>query len=263
MPAQTQARHWPNERRRDRDALTKGLARQILVLAVEAAKGDAGMSDTGDKVGGETVLREQIVAVMRLMDQRGLNRGASGNVSARFKDGMLITPTGVVPDELTPPSVVYLEAAGAAAPDAPRPSSEWRMHAGLYARRPDISAVVHCHSRHATILACAGKPIPSVHYMVAASGRASVPLAPYRPFGSIELAEAVVEAMEGGSACLMANHGLITVGLTLSRALAIAEEMEEQAAVYCGTLAIGGPSLLSDEQMADVLQRFKSYGQGR
>jgi L-fuculose-phosphate aldolase len=176
---------------------------------------------------------------------------------------MLITPTGVVPDELSARSVVLLDAAGAAAPDAPRPSSEWRMHAGLYARRPDISAVVHCHSRHATILACAGKPIPPLHYMVAASGRSSVPLAPYRPFGSIELAEVVVEAMEGASACLMANHGLITVGLSLNRALAIAEEMEEQAAVYCGTLAIGGPNLLSDEQMADVLQRFKSYGQGR
>ena len=212
---------------------------------------------------GEAVLRDQIVSVMRLMDQRGLNRGTSGNVSARCRDGLLVTPSGVVPAELTADSVVFLDAAGEAAPDAARPSSEWRMHAGLYARRPDIGAVVHCHSRHATILACAGRSIPPLHYMVGVSGRASVPLAPYQPFGSIELADGVADAMDGGLACLMANHGLITVGRSLSRALAVAEEMEEQAAVYCGTLAIGGPNLLSDAQMADIFERFKSYGQRR
>ena len=216
------------------------------------------MSETG-----EQGLREKIVAVMRLMDQRGLNRGTSGNVSARFGEGLLVTPSGVIPDELTPESIVFVDPDGASPPGAARPSSEWRMHAGLYARRPDAGAVVHCHSRHATILACAGKPIPPLHYMVGVSGRASVPLAPYQPFGSIELADAVADAMEGGLACLMANHGLITVGRTLSRALAVAEEMEEQAAVYCGTLAIGGPNLLSEEQMADIFQRFKSYGQKR
>jgi len=212
---------------------------------------------------GENVLREQIVKVMRQMDQRGLNRGTSGNVSARFGDGLLVTPSGVVPDELTPKAVVFVGADGETAPDALAPSSEWRMHAGLYVRRPDVSAVVHCHSRHATILACAGKPIPPLHYMVGVSGRASVPLAPYQPFGSLELADAVADAMEGGMACLMANHGLIAVGRTLGRALAVAEEMEEQAAVYCGTLAIGGPNLLSNAQMADIFQRFKSYGQKR
>jgi L-fuculose-phosphate aldolase len=211
----------------------------------------------------EAVLRGQIVATMRAMDQRGLNRGTSGNVSARFGDGLLVTPSGVVPDELTAESIVFVDAAGDTAANAARPSSEWRMHAGLYARRPDVGAVVHCHSRHATILACAGRPIPPLHYMVGVSGRASVPLAPYQPFGSVELADAVADAMEGGMACLMANHGLITVARSLGRALAIAEEMEEQAAVYCGTLAIGGPNLLSDAQMADIFQRFKTYGQKR
>jgi len=211
----------------------------------------------------ESTLRDQIVSVMRLMDQRGLNRGTSGNVSARYKDGLLVTPSGVIPEELTADSVVFVGPDGESPPGAARPSSEWRMHAGLYARRPDAGAVVHCHARHATILACAGKPIPPLHYMVGVSGRAWVPLAPYQPFGSIELADAVADAMEGGLACLMANHGLITVGRTLSRALAVAEEMEEQAAVYCGTLAIGGPNLLSEDQMADIFQRFKSYGQKR
>ncbi|HEX4179838.1 MAG TPA: class II aldolase/adducin family protein [Caulobacteraceae bacterium] len=211
----------------------------------------------------ETVLREQIVQVMRAMDHRGLNRGTSGNVSARLGQGLLVTPSGVVPEELTPESLVYVDLDGTSSSGAMRPSSEWRMHAGLYARRADVNAVVHCHSRHATILACAGKPIPPLHYMVGVSGRASVPLAPYQPFGSVALADAVADAMEGGMACLMANHGLITVAPTLGRALAIAEEMEEQAAVYCGTLAIGGPILLDDAQMADIFERFKTYGQKR
>jgi L-fuculose-phosphate aldolase len=211
----------------------------------------------------EAALRAKIVQVMQTMDARGLNRGTSGNVSARCGDGLLVTPSGVVPDELTAEGIVLLDAEGEAAPDALRPSSEWRMHAGLYARRRDIGAVVHCHARHATILACAGKPIPPLHYMVGVSGRSSVPVAPYRPFGSIELADAVADAMEGGMACLMANHGLIAVGRSLGRALAIAEEMEEQAAVYCGTLAIGGPTLLDDAQMADIFERFRSYGQKR
>jgi L-fuculose-phosphate aldolase len=99
--------------------------------------------------------------------------------------------------------------------------------------------------------------------MVGVSGRPAVPLAPYRTFGTVELADAVAEAMDGGYACLMANHGLIAAAPRLERALAIAEEMEEQAAVYWGTLAIGGPTLLTDAQMAEVMQQFKGYGQKR
>ena len=211
----------------------------------------------------ETRLRHEIVEAMRQMETRGLNRGTSGNVSARFGDGLLVTPTGVMPIELTVESVAFVSLDGAVVRGALRPSSEWRMHAGLYQGRADLDAIVHCHSRHATILACAGKPIPPLHYMTAVSGKPSVPLAPYRLFGSLELAEAVAEAMDGGRACLMANHGLIAADKTLARALAIAEEIEEQAAVYWGTLAIGGPQLLSDGQMAEVMERFKTYGQAR
>ncbi|QUD88616.1 class II aldolase/adducin family protein [Phenylobacterium montanum] len=217
------------------------------------------MSDTRS----EEALRANIVRVMRAMDQRGLNRGTSGNVSVRFGEGLLVTPSGVTPEDLTDDGVVYVAADGGSPEGSLKPSSEWRMHAGLYARRPDVHAVVHCHARHATILACAGRPIPSLHYMVGVSGRPTVPLAPYHTFGTVELADAVAEAMDGGYACLMANHGLIAAAPKLDRALAIAEEMEEQAAVYCGTLAIGGPVLLSEGQMAEVMQQFKGYGQKR
>ena len=135
------------------------------------------------------------------------------------------------------------------------------MHQQILNRRPDANAVVHCHSRHAAILACAGREIPSMHYMVAVGGGASVPVAPYATFGSVELAEAVVDTLDGRSAALMANHGQIVVARSLDSALAIAEEIEEQAAVYWGTLAIGGPKLLSGEEMELILQRFRSYGQ--
>jgi L-fuculose-phosphate aldolase len=174
----------------------------------------------------------------------------------------LVTPSGVVPNRLTPEAIVRLDVHGRAAAGALKPSSEWRMHARLYARRPDMNAVVHCHSRHATILACAGRAIPAFHYMVAVGGRGLIPLAPYRTFGTAELADAVAQALDGGFACLMANHGQIVGAPTLTKALAIADEVEEQAAVYWGTLAIGGPNILSDAQMAEVFSQFKGYGQG-
>ena len=211
----------------------------------------------------ESALRERMAEVMRAMDDKGLNRGTSGNVSARCGEAMLVTPSGIPASRLTADHMVLIQPDGSIAPGSLKPSSEWRMHQGLLERRPDVGAVVHCHSRHATILACANKPIPAVHYMVAVSGGVSVPVAPYATFGSEELAATVVEVLDGRYAALMANHGQIVVAPSLDFALAIAEEIEEQAAVYWGTLAIGGPTLLADEEMNVILQRFKSYGQGR
>ncbi len=195
------------------------------------------------------------------MADRGLNRGTSGNVSARLGAGMLVTPSGVTPDRLTAETMVEVDVEGRCAPGAPKPSSEWRMHQGLYARRPDVNAVVHCHARHATILACAGRSIPPMHYMVAVGGKTHIPLAPYATFGTDALSRGVAETLDGGYACLMANHGLIVASTSLDRSLAIAEEVEEQAAVYWGTLAIGGPNVLSESQMAEVFGQFRGYGQ--
>lgn len=209
----------------------------------------------------EADLREKMARVMKAMDARGLNRGTSGNLSARWGEAMLVTPSGVAPERLTGEMMVLVQPDGSTAEGALRPSSEWRMHQQILNRRPDAHAVVHCHSRHATILACAGREIPSMHYMVAVGGGSSVPVAPYATFGSVELAEAVVETLDGRSAALMANHGQIVVARNLDAALSIAEEIEEQAAVYWGTLAIGGPKLLSEDEMGVILQRFRGYGQ--
>lgn len=209
----------------------------------------------------EDQLRTRMAEVMKAMDARGLNRGTSGNVSARCGEAMLVTPSGVPPERLSGDQMVLVQPDGSTPQGGLRPSSEWRMHQQILNRRPDANAVVHCHSRHATILACAGREIPSMHYMVAVGGGASVPVAPYATFGSVELAEAVIDTLDGRSAALMANHGQIVVARSLDSALAIAEEIEEQAAVYWGTLAIGGPKLLSGEEMELILQRFRSYGQ--
>lgn len=209
----------------------------------------------------EDEARQQLVDAMRALDARGLNRGTSGNLSVRFGTGMFVTPSGVTPDRLTPDLMVFVDADGSVAPGAARPSSEWRMHMGLYQRRADAQAIVHCHARHSTILACAHREIPPLHYMVAVGGGASVPVAPYATFGSDDLADNVAATLDGRRACLMANHGLITLGSSLPVAMAIAEEIEEQAAVYCGTLAIGGPKLLDRAEMGGILDAFGRYGQ--
>src|SRR5882672_5288945 len=176
----------------------------------------------------EDTLREELVRTLRQLSARGLNRGTSGNASVRCGSGMLVTPTGIVPDQLTPQSMVLIDAQGECAPGALRPSSEWRMHWGILSRRPDVRAVIHCHSHHATTLACAGKTVPSLHYMVTVSGRAEIPLTPYHPFGSKKLATTVMDTLQNGCAYLMANHGQIVATTSLTHALAITKKVEEQ-----------------------------------
>lgn len=209
----------------------------------------------------EVALREALVRTMRRMAESGLNRGTSGNASVRFGAGMLITPSGVAPAALTPEAIVRMGPEGPA-PGALKPSSEFRMHAGILAARVDAAAVVHCHSRHATILACCEKPIPPIHYMLGKVGPGEVPVAPYVTWGTAELARVAVATLAGRSGCLLAHHGQIALGASLEAALAVAEELEEQAAVYVGTLLLGGATALSEAQLRDSARQFEGYGQG-
>lgn len=211
----------------------------------------------------DTDLRTQLVHTMRAMGTNGLNRGTAGNASVRAPGGMLVTPSGVMPDLLAPEMMVLVRPDGSWDAEGYAPSSEWRMHKGILDRRDDVAAVVHCHSHYATVLACVDMPIPPIHYMVRVSGGFEVPVAPYATFGTEPLARAVVDTLDGRLACLMANHGQIAVGPSLGRALAIAEQIEEQAAIYWGALAIGKPRLLTEEQMHDVLESYRTYGQRR
>ncbi len=209
----------------------------------------------------EAEARAALVTIMRRMHAAGLNRGTSGNASIRVPGGMVVTPSGVSPEDLTPDTMVLVGDDGSPDEAGLRPSSEFRMHYFIQRGRRDAGAVVHCHSRHATILACCGRPIEPLHYMILVAKSPVVNVAPYATFGSEELATAVVETMGAGYACLMANHGQVTIGRTWQQALAIAEEIEEQAAVTYGALLLGGGNKLDASQLAASEKQFLSYGQ--
>ena len=205
--------------------------------------------------------RLSLVEAMQALVEKKLTIGTSGNISVRSDEGMLITPTGMSPALLLPEHIVSMDLDGRAAEDQLTPSSEWQMHADVYREKLEINAIVHCHSPYATILACAHKPIPAMHYMVAAAGSDSIPLADYATFGSKALSQANLRALSTAMACLLANHGQMATGRSLDAALKLAELVEEQAHCYWGTLAIDGPQLLDDRQMEDVLAAFADYGQ--
>jgi L-fuculose-phosphate aldolase len=207
--------------------------------------------------------RRAVIDTALALSRSGLSPGRSGNVSCRWKRGMLITPTGMAYDTIRPRDIVFVNAKGVAPGKGTRkPSSEWRFHLSAYRARPDIGAVVHTHSLHATVLACAHKSIPAFHYMVAVAGGNDIPLVPYDTFGTQELADYVAKGLAERNACLMANHGQIAVGANLGAALELAHEIEVLAEQYTKLLALGGePHLLPDEEMARVLDRFKNYGQ--
>ena len=207
----------------------------------------------------EEQLREQLVACMLELQAHELNRGSSGNASARIGEGILITPSAVQPAALRARDIVRMDPEGVQRQSAGRPSSEWRMHAMIYAERPDAGAIVHCHSRYASALACCHRAIPAFHYMVAIAGGDEIRCAPYATFGSAELARSALVALEGCRACLLANHGQITLGRTVQEALLLAVEIEELAAQYWACLAIGGAKLLDRAEMRRVLDRFADY----
>lgn len=209
----------------------------------------------------EDSARAGLVAVMRRLHESGLNRGTSGNASIRVPGGMLVTPSGVPPAALTPEGMVFVAEDGRVAAEGLRPSSEWQMHFHILRARPDAGAVVHCHSRHATMLACCHKPIAPIHYMILTTGQPEIGVAPYATFGTEALARHVVATMGGGLACLMANHGQVTIGRDWQHALAVAEEVEEQAALTYGTMLIGGATPLSGALLTESVAAFAGYGQ--
>jgi L-fuculose-phosphate aldolase len=209
----------------------------------------------------ETTLRQAVLDAALAMSRRGLSPGRSGNVSARFKDGMLITPSGMAYDTMTPADIVFAGADGATPPGSRKASSEWRFHLSAYEARPDQAAIVHTHSMHATVLACAHKPIPAFHYMVAAAGGAEIPCVPYATFGTAELSRHVADGVRHHNACLMANHGMIAMGATPAHALELASDVEVLAEQYFKVLLLGAPNVLPATEMQIVIERFKSYGQ--
>ena len=212
---------------------------------------------------GDNDPRVRLLHTLRAMGAARLNVGTSGNASQRLESGrMLISPSGMPAERCRAEDMVMVEADGRYA-GARAPSSEWQLHRDVYAAFPAAGALLHAHAPFATALACQRLDIPAFHYMIARFGGTTVRCARYATFGTQALSDATVAALQERCACLLANHGMVVLGRDLEHALAMAIEFETLCEQYWRTLQLGEPVLLSEEEMAEVIERFKWYGKPR
>lgn len=209
----------------------------------------------------EQALRREIIDRCLEMNANGINQGTSGNISARFGDRMLISPSAIPYNEMEPEMIASMPLDGEGAWDGPKkPSTEWRFHYSLLRERPDANAVIHAHPTYCTTLAIARKEIPACHYMIAAFGGNNVRCAGYATFGTDALSRMAVEAMRDRTACLLANHGMIVIGDTMAKAMWRAVELETIARQYFLSLQLAGQTILSDAAIDETLAGFAGYG---
>lgn len=210
----------------------------------------------------EKDLRKAIIDQCLFMNSSGLNQGTSGNISVRFEDRVLITPSATPYHKLTPEMIASMpfDAEYGTWEGPLKPSTEWRFHFDILKNRTDMTAVVHVHPTYCTALAMAHKGIPAAHYMIAAFGGADVRCAPYARYGTPDLSVLAIAALKDRTACLLANHGSIAIGEDLDKAMWRAVELETIARQYYLSLCIGGPVLLSEAQIEEVMQGFSTYG---
>ncbi len=210
----------------------------------------------------EAELRDAMVATCRRMNDAGINQGTAGNLSARTGDRFLITPSSLPYDTMVPEDIVEMAFDGTYL--GRRPSSEWRFHRDILRARTDVNVVLHCHSLYATSVACHHRTIPAFHYMVGVMGGTTLRCARYATYGTQALSDAALEALEGRMACLLGQHGQISLGTTLAGALWMAVEVETLSRMYLQALTLGEPPVLPDEEMARVIGQMQrmSYGLG-
>lgn len=207
--------------------------------------------------------RELVVEYGRRMSADRLCTGTSGNISIYVPEQglMAVSPSGIGYFDTRPEDVVVTDLDANIVEGTRKPSSEWALHTLFYKNKPHIRAVVHTHSMYCTTFAVLGQPLRAVHYAIADAGTAEVPCAPYYPFGTAQLAEAAVETAGSGSAVLLGNHGLVVCGRDIAGAYSLARNLEYVAELQYRASCVGTPNVLSREQMADVMERFRSYGQ--
>ena len=209
----------------------------------------------------ETNSKQILCDAIIKLNTLGLNHGATGNCSIRKEEGFLISPSGISNDSLKSEHIVLMRMDGTLVnPKKLQPSSEWLFHRDIFTSRKDVNAVVHTHSVYAGALSVLGAAIPQFHYMIAVTGGKEIPCAQYAMFGTQELSDNILKSLGKQKACLMSNHGLITVGTDLKEAVDIAEEVEHLSKMYVKANMPRKPHLLSDKEMDDVLKRFQSYG---
>lgn len=209
----------------------------------------------------EAQLRGELARVAKRLDDQGLNRGSSGNLSVRHEGGMLVTPSGMGATGLTGEDMVFVDAQGKAH-GRRKPSSEWLFHRDILAQRPEFGAVIHTHSVAATALACMRRDIPPFHYMILMAGGDTIRCSGYATFGTQALSDAALEAMSDRRACLLANHGLIAAGKNLLDAFKLAVEVETLAEQYLRTLQAGNPVLLTEDELRDAQRQFAELRYG-
>ncbi len=206
----------------------------------------------------EQQFRTALLDTSRRLVELGLNRGTAGNVSLRYGNGMIITPSALPVSEMTPQSMVRMDLDGNVLQGG-KPSSEWRFHRDIFVARPEIGAVLHMHSTYATTMACLGKDVPAVHYHIAIAGGDTIRCTPYTIFGEQNLSDLALEALRDRKACLLGNHGMIALGKDLDDALSVAHEVEYLCEIYWRALSVGEPKILTAQQMHEVKAKFVEY----
>lgn len=207
--------------------------------------------------------KKELVEYGKKMSAEGLSSGTSGNLSIYLKEEgvVLITPSGIGYFDTKPEDIVVMDLEGNIIEGTKKPSSEWHLHTLFYKNKPEARAVVHTHSKFCTTLSTLRMPIKAVHYVIADAGTNEVPCAPYRRYGTEELAKVAVESAKESNAVLLANHGIVVCGKNLKSAYGLAKGMEYVAEIQVTAMSVGEPVVLSKEEMDEVLEGFKTYGQ--
>ena len=212
--------------------------------------------------------KKEVIEYAKKLNTGNLSPLRSGNISVRGNndgiDGFFITPSGIRYDDLTSESIVFLELnennnLKKISNKTINPSSEWRFHQDIYVEKKDAQAIVHAHSANAVAVSAHGKNIPAFHYMIALAGGNNIKCAEYATFGTKELSQNIIKALEERKACLMSNHGQVAFGKSLSEAFELAEEIENICHQYINTIKLGKPKILSDEEMKKILDKTKNY----
>ena len=207
-------------------------------------------------------IRLEVIKYAKLLNSKNLSALRSGNISARFKNGFLITPSGKKYSTLKNKDIVFVSLKGEFDKKKGIPSSEWRFHQDIYKDKTEAKAIVHAHSNCATAISTHGKGIPAFHYMVAMAGGKDIKCAKYATYGTRELSQNILKALKQRNACLIGNHGQIAFSENLSKAFELAEEVENLSNQYIKALKIGKPKILSSKEMNKVLSKAKNYKRG-
>ena len=207
-------------------------------------------------------LRSEIIKYSQMLNTKKISALRSGNVSVRFENGFLITPSGVKYSSLKSKDIVFVSLKGNFDKKKGIPSSEWKFHQDIYLNKKNAKAIVHAHSTNATAVASHNKSIPAFHYMVAMAGGHDIKCAKYATYGTRELSKNILKALKGRKACLISNHGQIAFEENLPKAFELAEEVENISLQYITSLKLGKPKILSLKEMKKVLSKAKNYKRG-